>query len=81
MDDFKNNKDSKLKEIKVSYCSLRRSAPAQDQADIANKKKELGKQTTQVKTRQKEVQTVELELRMSPDYNATISANGHRANG
>ncbi|TXT15793.1 hypothetical protein VHUM_00296 [Vanrija humicola] len=47
MDDFKNNKDSKLKEIK---------------ADIANKKKELGKQTTQVKLRQKEVQTVELEL-------------------
>jgi structural maintenance of chromosome 2 len=34
-------------------------------ADIASKKKELGKQTTQVKTRQKEVQTVELELRES----------------
>lgn len=47
MDDFKNNKDSKLKEIK---------------ADIANKKKELGKKTTQVKLRQKEVQTAELEL-------------------
>lgn len=47
MDDFKNNKDSKLKEIK---------------ADIANKKKELAKQTTQVKLRQKEVQTAELEI-------------------
>ncbi|WWD19905.1 hypothetical protein CI109_104374 [Kwoniella shandongensis] len=47
MADFKNNKDSKLNEIK---------------ADIANKKKELGKKTTQVKTRQKEVQTAELEL-------------------
>ncbi|KAK1922323.1 RecF/RecN/SMC [Papiliotrema laurentii] len=47
MDDFKNNKDSKLKEIK---------------ADIANKKKDLGKKTLQVKTRQKEVQTAELEL-------------------
>ncbi|RSH76747.1 Structural maintenance of chromosomes protein 2 [Apiotrichum porosum] len=47
MDDFKNNKDSKLKEIK---------------ADIASKKKELGKKTTQVKTRQKEVQTAELEI-------------------
>jgi structural maintenance of chromosome 2 len=33
------------------------------QTDIANKKKELGKQTTQVKTRQKEIQTIELELR------------------
>ncbi|WVQ94975.1 hypothetical protein IAU59_002067 [Kwoniella sp. CBS 9459] len=47
MADFKNNRDSKLNEIK---------------ADIANKKKELGKKTTQVKTRQKEVQTAELEL-------------------
>lgn len=47
MDDFKNNKDSKLKEIK---------------ADIASKKKELSKKTTQVKLRQKEVQTAELEL-------------------
>lgn len=47
MDDFKNNKDSKLKEIK---------------ADIAAKKKELGKKTAQVKTRQKEVQTAELEI-------------------
>ncbi len=47
MDDFKNNQDSKLTEIK---------------ADIANKKKELGKRTTQVKVRQKEVQTAELEI-------------------
>ncbi|WVR09681.1 hypothetical protein IAU60_006756 [Kwoniella sp. DSM 27419] len=47
MADFKNNKDSKLNEIK---------------ADIASKKKELGKKTTQVKIRQKEVQTAELEL-------------------
>ncbi|WVQ83720.1 hypothetical protein IAT38_005864 [Cryptococcus sp. DSM 104549] len=47
MADFKNNKDSKLNEIK---------------ADIASKKKELGKQTTQVKLRQKAVQTAELEL-------------------
>lgn len=50
MDDFKNNKDSKLKEIK---------------ADIAEKKKELAKQTLQVKSRQKEVQTAELEIRES----------------
>lgn len=47
MDDFKNNKGSKLKEMK---------------AEIANKKKELAKKTTQVKLRQKEVQTAELEL-------------------
>jgi structural maintenance of chromosome 2 len=38
-------------------------AKADVQTDIANKKKELGKQTTQVKTRQKEIQTIELELR------------------
>ena len=38
-------------------------AEADIQTDIANKKKELGKQTTQVKTRQKEIQTIELELR------------------
>lgn len=47
MNDFKNNKDSKLKEIK---------------ADITAKKKELAKKTSQVKARQKEVQTAELEL-------------------
>ncbi|ORY22381.1 RecF/RecN/SMC [Naematelia encephala] len=47
MADFKNNKDSKLNEIK---------------ADIASKKKELGKKTLQVKSRQKEVQTAELEF-------------------
>lgn len=37
------------------------------QADIASKKKELAKQTLQVKTRQKEVQTAELEIRASND--------------
>ena len=68
MDDFKNNKDSKLKEIKVrtdpkrSGQLLRR---ADQQADIASKKKELAKQTMQVKARQKEVQTSELEIRES----------------
>ncbi|EIW72205.1 nuclear condensin complex protein [Tremella mesenterica] len=56
MADFKNNKDSKLNEIK---------------ADIAAKKKELGKQTTQVKSRQKEVQTAELEFQqMESDLEA-----------
>jgi structural maintenance of chromosome 2 len=64
MDDFKNNKDSKLKEIKVS-CLAHESGQADHQADIVSKKKELGKQTTQVKTRQKEIQTIELELRKS----------------
>lgn len=47
MADFKNNKDFKLNEIK---------------ADIASRKKELAKSTTMMKTRQKEVQTAELEL-------------------
>lgn len=64
MADFKNNKDSKLKEIKVS--SAVRPIGVEltaRQADIASKKKELGKQTLQVKTRQKEVQTAELEIR------------------
>jgi len=42
-------------------------AEADIQTDIANKKKELGKQTTQVKTRQKEIQTIELELREFSD--------------
>jgi structural maintenance of chromosome 2 len=63
MDDFKNNKDSKLKEIKVSWVTRHCAGKADLQTDIANKKKELGKQTTQVKTRQKEIQTIELELR------------------
>jgi len=62
MDDFKNNKDSKLKEIKVNSTAKVMSV-TDSQTDIANKKKELGKQTTQVKTRQKEIQTIELELR------------------
>ncbi|BEI84504.1 hypothetical protein CcaverHIS002_0411080 [Cutaneotrichosporon cavernicola] len=43
----KNDKPTKIKELK---------------ADIANKKKELGKKTTQVKMRQKEVQTAELQI-------------------
>ncbi|OXG15252.1 nuclear condensin complex protein [Cryptococcus neoformans Tu401-1] len=47
MADFKNNKDSKLNEIK---------------ANITSKKKELGKKTLQVKTRQKAIQTAEFEL-------------------
>ncbi|ORX40472.1 P-loop containing nucleoside triphosphate hydrolase protein [Kockovaella imperatae] len=47
MEDFKNNKDSKLNEMK---------------AEIAKKKKDLGTKTAQIKTRQKEVQTAELEL-------------------
>lgn len=34
-----------------------------EKADIASKKKELGKKTLAVKTRQKEVQTADLELR------------------
>ncbi|ODO05464.1 hypothetical protein I350_04514 [Cryptococcus amylolentus CBS 6273] len=47
MADFRDNKDSKLKEIKTR---------------IAEMKKELSKKTTQVKLGQKEVQTAELEL-------------------
>ncbi|WVN90046.1 uncharacterized protein L203_105281 [Cryptococcus depauperatus CBS 7841] len=47
MADFRQNKDSKLGEIK---------------ADIASKRKELGKKTTAVKTRQKSAQTVEIEI-------------------
>lgn len=47
MDDFKNNKDSKLKELKN---------------DIATLKAQLAKQSLVVKTGQKEVQILELEL-------------------
>ncbi|BEJ15314.1 hypothetical protein CspHIS471_0410810 [Cutaneotrichosporon sp. HIS471] len=47
MDSFQNDKPTKIKELK---------------ADIANKKRELGKKTTQVKMRQKEVQTAELQI-------------------
>lgn len=48
---------------------LEQERRADNQADIVSKKKELGKQTTQVKTRQKEIQTIELELRTSPGGN------------
>ncbi|KAJ9114125.1 hypothetical protein QFC20_001641 [Naganishia adeliensis] len=47
MADFKNNKDSKLKQIK---------------ADIADRKKTIAKQTGNIKSRQKEFQTAELEI-------------------
>ncbi|GHJ85021.1 hypothetical protein NliqN6_1423 [Naganishia liquefaciens] len=47
MADFKNNKDSKLKQIK---------------ADIADRKKAIAKQTGNIKSRQKEFQTAELEI-------------------
>ncbi|KAJ9117568.1 hypothetical protein QFC22_004418 [Naganishia vaughanmartiniae] len=47
MADFKNNKDSKLKQIKT---------------DIADRKKAIAKQTGSIKTRQKEFQTAELEI-------------------
>ncbi|KAL7424509.1 Structural maintenance of chromosomes protein 2 [Cryptotrichosporon argae] len=58
MADFKDNKDSKLKEIK---------------ADISIRKKELQKQATQVKLKQKEAQTAELELQqMESDLEAAI---------
>lgn len=68
MADFKNNKDSKLNEIKVCHLSFSRRMELMNfpQADIVNKKKSLGKQTLQVKTNQKAVQTAELELRESP---------------
>jgi len=61
MNDFKNNKDSKLKEIKVG--SSAECALADDQADIAKRKKEVGVRTLEVKSRQKASQTAELELR------------------
>ncbi|KAG8958059.1 Structural maintenance of chromosomes protein 2 [Tulasnella sp. 419] len=47
MNDFKNNKDSKLKELK---------------SDIAKQKAELTKQAAVVKKHQKDLQTAELEL-------------------
>ena len=61
MNDFKNNKDSKLKEIKVGFSA--ECALADDQADIAKRKKEVGVRTLEVKSRQKASQTAELELR------------------
>lgn len=61
MADFKNNKDSKLTELRVSTAESSQ-AHADDQATIATKKKELQKRTTELKTRQKEAQTAELEL-------------------
>lgn len=77
MADFKNNKDSKLNEIKVSLnldphvMGDGDRSPAGSaqwrltgfQADIAKRKKEQGKRGIEVKSRQKEVQTAELELR------------------
>lgn len=47
MDDFKNNKDSKLKELK---------------GDITKQKAAVSKQATILKTLQKELQTAALEL-------------------
>lgn len=42
---------------------MRKKHADRRQADIASKKKELAKQTMQVKARQKEAQTSELEIR------------------
>ena len=44
---------------------LEKEESTHDQTEITAKKKELGKQTLAVKTRQKEVQTAELEFRKS----------------
>jgi structural maintenance of chromosome 2 len=46
MDDFKNNKDSKLKELK---------------GEIAKQKGEISKQALVLKAKHKELQTAELE--------------------
>ncbi|KAI8451653.1 hypothetical protein BY996DRAFT_7280118 [Phakopsora pachyrhizi] len=47
MDDFKNNRDSKLKEIK---------------SDISKKKSDINKSSTTVKTMQRELQGIEMEI-------------------
>ncbi|KAG8906895.1 Structural maintenance of chromosomes protein 2 [Tulasnella sp. 403] len=59
MDDFKHNKDSKLKELK---------------AEIAKQKSELSKFNTVVKQRQKELQTAQLELeQMEKDISSSTA--------
>ncbi|KNZ45402.1 hypothetical protein VP01_815g5 [Puccinia sorghi] len=55
MDDFKNNKDSKLKQIKVMHHHI-------GLADIVQKKSNMSKTSTTVKAMQREVQGVDMEI-------------------
>jgi hypothetical protein len=75
MDEFKNNRESKLGELKVWEGDSNEFTPGmcmaqilRCQADIAKKKAELNKQTSAFKTLQREGQTAELELRESSPY-------------
>jgi structural maintenance of chromosome 2 len=72
MDEFKNNKDGKIEELKVSrrdrilFWFLSKTVILMNyiarQADILKQKTALQKQSVVVKTQQKELQTATLEL-------------------
>jgi hypothetical protein len=67
MDDFKNNKDAKLNEIKVRrhtgmLSAVCCSCPLARQASIVKQKKESTKQGVALKAGQKSMQTTQLEL-------------------
>ena len=64
MDEFKNNKDGKINELKVRvYCHGHRQVLIRSpKAEISKLKSVLQKQAVKVKTHQKELQTATLEL-------------------
>ena len=71
MDEFKNNKDGKINELKVSVLPaflFPTSSKALVQAEISKLKTTLQKQSVKVKTEQKELQTANLELGMESCY-------------
>lgn len=64
IDEFKNNKEGKIDELKVSTLAISYSCQilTRIQAEIKKLKTTLQKQSVQVKTEQKELQTARLEL-------------------
>jgi structural maintenance of chromosome 2 len=66
MDEFKNNKEGKTEELKVSSLSLSQAVSIildfSSQANIQKQKAALQKQAVGVKTQQKEMHTATLEL-------------------
>ncbi|KAJ6577315.1 condensin complex subunit SMC2 [Mycena capillaripes] len=82
MDEFKNNKDGKIDELKVVFSGFP-PIPALDnlvQADISKQKAALQKHSVVVKTQQKEQQTAALELEQMESDLETAKATVEEAN-
>ena len=63
MNEFKNNKEGKIEELRVRECpSETSSLPTGLQTNISRQKSAIQKHNVVMKTQQKEMQTVTLEL-------------------